>query len=262
MILIFLPSLFATLMHKNLELTTVYNHAYQENYTADSMTDIIKNAKNAYVLIDPFVDTVTEYIPSIKSNKNQVAGYISAGTGEDWRDDFGELEIFLSTKVWGEWAGEYYISNTIGALSVMKKRIDKMASWGLDWVEFDNMDWLNKETKLNYNLEATEKQAHRYINDLCDYTHTKKMKCMAKNTVENFENFDAVLYESYHDNKNWWDTQGTKDFLALNKPVIINHYNETLCDEVYLWYKTYYQNNTILFICEDKNLQKYIHYNQ
>ncbi|HHH54698.1 MAG TPA: hypothetical protein ENK91_13635, partial [Bacteroidetes bacterium] len=32
----------------------VYNQAYQENYEADKIDDIITNAKNAYVLIDPF----------------------------------------------------------------------------------------------------------------------------------------------------------------------------------------------------------------
>jgi len=264
MILLYIPVLLASLSGKSfdLALTPVYNHAYQENYDADTVNTILSNARDAYVLIDPFYEGVVAYIPQMKADGNQIGGYISAGTGENWRDDFSELEPYLTRKVWGEWAGEYYVSQTAGALSIMKYRIDKMASWGLDWVEFDNMDWLDDESKSEYGLLATSTEAKAYINDLCDYTHQKGMKCMAKNTVEGFEKFDGVLYESYSTEKNWWDTAGTKSFISAQKPVIINHYNEIHCNSIYTEYKNYYQTQNILFICEDKNLEKYKHYHQ
>ena len=87
------------------------------------------------------------------------------------------------------------------------------------------------------------------------------MQCMAKNTVEGFENFDGVLYESYNNEKNWWDNEGTKLFLKENKLVIINHYNEKDCDKVYEEYKRLYDTKTLSFICEDVKLQGYKHYN-
>jgi len=137
-----------------------------------------------------------------------------------------------------------------------------MADWGLEWVEFDNMDWLNSESKIEYNLKSTPQEAVDYINTLCDYTREKGMKCMAKNIVEGFESFDGVLYESSLESKNWWDTEGTKSFLKAGKLVIINHYNETNCDDAYAEYKNYYRNDGISFICEDIQLKKYRHYNQ
>ncbi len=241
----------------------VYNQAYQENYAADSIIDIIDHAKDAYVLIDPFEDNVFQDIPKIKTNNNQVAGYISAGTGEDWREDFKALKPFLTTKEWPQWKGEYFVSETTtGILTVMKKRIDKMADWGLGWVEFDNMDWLDEDTRVQYNLTATVQEAKTYINALCDYTHAKGMQCMAKNTVDGFGQFDGVLYESFHSEKNWWDKQGTRDFLNAGKLVIINHYNETECDSVYEEYKNFYQNENISFICENVATKKYKHYNE
>jgi len=85
---------------------------------------------------------------------------------------------------------------------------------------------------------------------------------MAKNTVEGFEHFDGVLYESYHDDKNWWDHSGMQNFLRSGKLVIINHYNETDCDSIYEEYKDFYQSNAISFICEDVSLQGYKHYHQ
>jgi len=248
---------------ENTQPMAVYNQAYQENFTADSIADIISHAKDAYVLIDPFADNVHLKVSDIKEKNNQVAGYISVGTGEDWRDDFLALKQYLTPKVWPQWEGEFFVSETnTGILPIMKERINKMSSWGLDWVEFDNMDWLDDSSRVEFNLTATEEEAKSYINALCSYTHTKGMKCMAKNTVDGFESFDGVTYESYDNNKNWWDSDDTKRFLAQNKAVIIVHYNESDCDSVYTWYKSVYNSDKISFICEDVETEHYKHYNK
>ena len=241
----------------------VYNQAYQENYAADTIAEILSNARNAYVLVDALEDDIGRFVNQIKSKQNQVAGYISAGTGENYRSDFEDLKPYLSPTSWPQWPDEFFVSETTtGILPLMKKRIDKIAAWGADWIEFDNMDWLDEETRQQYNLSATTAEANAYINALCDHTHAKGMNCMAKNTVDNFPQFDGVLYESYHDDKNWWDTQGTREFLAAGKPVIINHYNEPECDAVYAEYIEFYDNKNISFICEDTVTKKYKHYNQ
>lgn len=240
----------------------IYNQAYQENYDADKIPDIIAEAKSAYVLIDPFMDDVHTKIAEIKANNNQVGAYISAGTGEDWRADFDQLKPFLVNQQWGEWAGEYFVKETTtGILDIMKVRIDSMASWGCDWVEFDNMDWVyDDEYRSTYGFTVTLEDGHDYIQALCDYTHQKGMKCMAKNMTEGFEGFDGALYESYSDEKNWWDVAGAKNFLAAGKLVIINHYDESDCHGVYKEYMDIYGND-VSYICEDSKLKKYIHYN-
>ena len=241
----------------------VYNHAYQENFAADTVAEILANANNAYVLLETFDEAARQNISAIKDAGNIVGGYMSAGTGENWRDDFSLLEPYLTTTAWPQWPDEFFVSETTtGILPVMKARIDSLATDGVDWIEFDNMDWLDDDTRATYNLTASEVEAKAYINALCDYTHQKGIKCMAKNTVDGFSNFDGVLYESYHNEKNWWDTQGTASFLNLNKLVIINHYNETNCDAVYEEYKTRYNTDKISFICEDVATAKYKHYNQ
>lgn len=241
----------------------VFNHAYNENYDADKIDQIILNAKNAYVLIDPFQEKVPESIAKVKVNGNQVGAYISIGTGEDWRSDFADLKPYLASKQWGEWPGEYFVNKTTtGIMDIMKTRIDKIADWGFDWVEFDNMDWgLADEVRNEYNLEVTKEESIAYFQQLCDYVHEKGMKCMSKNFVEHAEDFDGVTYESYHDDKNWWDKSGAQSFLDAGKVVVIVHYNESNCNQIYADYiKTY--NNDISFICEDRNLKKYVHYNE
>lgn len=241
----------------------VYNQAYQENYQADQIPDIIANAHNAYVLIDPFENNVSASVTAIKSNGNEVGAYISIGTGENWRSDFSALQPFLVTTAWGQWPNEFFVNNTTtGILAIMKTRIDKIANWGCDWVEFDNMDWIYDDAlRSTYGFQVTQAEGIAYYKELCDYVHTKGMKCMAKNTVENAINFDGVLYESYNDDKNWWDQSGAQQFLDAGKLVIVNHYNETNCGQVYSDYKGIYNNN-LSFICEDTNLQKYVHFNE
>jgi len=244
----------------------VYNQAYQENYSADTISEILNNATNAYVLTDPFEGdstTVIDSIQTLKSNHNNVSAYISVGTGENWRSDFNLLQPYLSSKQWEDWSGEYFVSQTTsGILEVMNSRIDKIASWGFTWVEFDNMDWLeDEEIKSSYHLSATVQESKKYVNSLCDHAHTKGIKCMAKNTVEGFDQFDGVTYESFTSEKNWWDQQGTRDFLALGKPVVIVHYKENDCDGAYNYYQSFYSSDSISFICEDRNTKKYIHYN-
>ena len=241
----------------------IYNQAYQENYDADTIEDILLYAQDAYVLLDILEDNIGRYVSPIKAKGNQVSGYISAGTGETYRSDFEQLQPYLTSTAWPDWPDEYFVNEvTTGILPLMKKRIDKIAALGADWIEFDNMDWLDEDTRVQYNLSTTVTEAKAYINALCDYTHSKGMKCMAKNTVDGFERFDGVLYESFHAEKNWWDTQGTRDFINDEKLVIINHYSETDCDRVYEEYKNLYSSQKISFICEDVVTQKYKHYNQ
>lgn len=241
----------------------VYNQAYNENYDSDNVAYIIANAKNSYVLLDPFQEGIPASIPEIKANGNEVAAYISIGTGENWRTDFDEMLPYVITTEWEEWPGEFYIKETTtGVIDVMKARIDKIAAWGCDWVEFDNMDWANyDETRTDYGINVTKEEGVAYFQELLDYAHSKNLKCMAKNFVENAENFDGAMYESYKNEKNWWDQSGAQSFLDAGKIVIINHYNEKNCGKVYTDYKNIYSNN-LSFICEDSNLEKYLHFNE
>jgi len=242
---------------------SIYNQAYQENWDADKLDDIIANANNGYVLIDPFEENAHTRIAEIKANGNQVGGYISIGTGEDWRADYNDLKPYLVSKQWGKWKGEYFVNETTtGIVDIMKARIDKMAAWGCDWVEFDNMDWMYDDKNRNkYKFGTTAAQGEAYFNELCDYVHLKGMKCMAKNHVINAANFDGVLYESYKRDKDWWDHAGAQSFLDAGKLVIINHYKEYRCNKVYQEYIDLY-NNDICFICESAREKKYIHYNE
>jgi cysteinyl-tRNA synthetase, unknown class len=245
----------------------VWNQAYQENYEPDAIADILAGARDAYVLIDPFQpehgDTMGRVIEQLHARGNAVSAYISVGTGEDWRDDFAQLQPHLVERQWDDWGGEYFIDQPNDeVVAIMKARIDKIAGWGFDWVEFDNMDWTyDDEYRADYGFEATIEDGVAYYRTLCDYVHEKGMKCMAKSTVEGAEAFDGATYESYEDGKNWWDEDGAKSFLAADKPVIVVHYDDTDCDATYAEYQAIY-GHKLSFICEDRALEAYRHFNE
>ena len=249
--------------HGNAQAKEVWNCAYQENYKADNIDDVIANATNAYVLIDPFEKNAYQRISEIKAMGNEVCGYISIGTGEDWRSDWNDLKPFCVSKQWSKWKGEYFVDATnTGVVDVMKARINQLATWGCDWVEFDNMDWaFDDKNRKKYSITATQQDAIDYYNTLCDYAHSKGLKCQAKNTVKDGPNFDGVLYESFHKEKDWWDHDGAQSYLDAGKLVIINHYNEKQPNKVYQEYINLY-NAGISYICESKKEKKYIHYNE
>lgn len=239
----------------------VFNQAYQENYEPDALPDILADAKGAYVLLDPFSEAPADWaatVVSLKANGNEVGAYISIGTGEDWRKDFSALKPFLVTKAWDEWGGEYFVTSTEGALPIMQARIDKIADWGFDWVEFDNMDWAqDDDSRKTYGFGTTAEQSVAYFRALCDHVHAKGMRCMAKNLTKGADNFDGVLYESYSDDKNWWDVAGGKAFAQAGKPVIVVHYNEVDCAAVRNEYHAIY-GKSVSFICEDANTRRYL----
>jgi len=93
----------------------VWNAAYQENYQADDIQEIQANARDAYVLLDPFDAEFEQFgakiVAEIRKNGNQLAAYMSVGTGEDGRDDFQKLKSHLVERQWGAWHGEDFNSD-------------------------------------------------------------------------------------------------------------------------------------------------------
>ena len=248
---------------ETMPLTSAYNQAYSDNYEVDTIEEIILNARHSYVLLDPFSgQDLSGYIEEIKANDNEVSAYISVGTGEVWRADYYELQEFLVGKEWGDWAGEYFVNQTnTGIVEVMMKRIDQIAEMGFDWVEFDNMDWaFDDRSRAAYGFEVTVEESIAYYEDLCAYAKGKGLKCMAKSLSRGIDGFDGATFESSSEEKNWWSEADLLDFIAEgDKLVLIVHYDETECDEVYEYYLDLYGEG-ILFITEDTSTEKYRHY--
>jgi endo-alpha-1,4-polygalactosaminidase (GH114 family) len=240
----------------------VWNEAYQENYAADTVAEILAGARGCYVLVDPFANAdARAAIAQMKQNRNLVSCYISVGTCEDWRDDFAAMKPYCVSKQWGEWPGEYFIDRTDPALvTLMKARIDKMAGWGCAMVEFDNMDWaFDAANRSQYAITATAAQGEAYNQALCAYAHDKGLGCMAKSSAQGAATFDGLTVESAPDNLDWWNAADMRGMLSSAKIGIVVHYNETDCTAARTTYQTEY-GSKLSFICEDRALKKYRHF--
>ena len=240
---------------------SVWNHAYQENWDSDSVEDILDGAGNAYVLLDPFDDPeAREAIPAIKVRGNTVGVYMSVGTGENWRDDFDELSGSLVAKYWGEWQGEFFVDRiSEEVLSVMKARIDKAADWGADIIEFDNMDWaFDDAARRKYGFHVTVEESLAYVNQLKDYASSLGLLCMAKNMREGVESFAGVTYESGIGNREWWNPEDLKAFLAEGKLCVVFHYRERNPENAMEYYRERYGENLLVLI-ESRRRHGYLH---
>lgn len=231
--------------------TCVWNHAYIEHGRGDSVSDILVGARNCYVLLDPFEEnagSIGGWIDRMQENGNLVGCYISSGTCEPWRDDMDPLPSFCGEH-WPQW-DEYYIDVSDEALAVMKARIDKLAYWGCQMVEFDNMDWNDDQEAIAYN------------NALCAHARGQSMGCMAKSTTRGSENFDGFTVESYPDNMDWWSSSDMQNMLENRGIGLIVHYDENDrgdCESVYEMYKNRYGSH-LSFLCSDGS--RYLHFNE
>jgi|GEM_PF-536282 len=240
----------------------VWNEAYQENYAADTVAEILAGARDCYVLIDPFANTEARAaVGQMQQSGNIVSCYISVGTCEDWRDDFAVMKPYCVTKQWGDWPGEYFVDRTDPALvALMQARIDKMAAWGCDTVEFDNMDWtFDSAYRSQYGISATAAQGEAYNQTLCAYVHGKGMGCMAKSSAQGAGDFDGLTVESSPADMDWWSATDMQGMLSSGKIGIVVHYDETDCDSILSHYRSEY-GSKLSFICEDRALKKYRHF--
>lgn len=242
----------------------VWNQAYQENYREDSVDEMLFGAHGCYVLIDPFGSSdARNAIATLRQNENVVGCYMSSGTCEEWRDDFEEMRDYCVSEPWEQWEGEYFVDVTDESLlALMQLRIDRLAEWGCDMVEFDNMDWaFDSENRKTYGIDASEDDAMAYNGRLCEYAHRLDVGCMAKNTRRGAKEFDGGTFESYTDERDWWPHEDVAGFLAEGKLGIVVHYNEPNCDDVYADYREAY-GDMLSFICEERTSQSYRHYGE
>lgn len=253
-----------TVQEENFEIikpSTAYNHAYQENYATDTVTNILNSAVNSYVLLEADEVTVDD-IAAIKKNQNLVSAYISIGTAEKWRDDFDSLKAYCTQNQWAEWQDEYFFQTLhYYVTETMKKRIDKVADMGFDWVEFDNMDFAFDDiNSIRYGIHVPKEDAIKYYQNLCDYAHEKGLKVMAKNTFRGIDNFDGITLESYDYLFNWWPNEDLISWLDTGKLALVVHYDDENPPQSYLSYKGTYGEN-LLIIIESKILKSYVHFN-
>lgn len=161
-----------------------------------TVLDSTSNPKKMYD-IDLF-DVPISTIANLKAKGIVVVCYFSAGSSENWREDFNQFPASVQGNPLDGWAGEKWLDirqvNTLGP--IMAARMDLAVTKGCDGVEPDNVDGYTNNT--GFPLNGGHQIA--YLKYLSDLAQTRNLSIGLKNNVDQIadlvNDFDWALNES------------------------------------------------------------------
>jgi hypothetical protein len=155
----------------------------------------------------------------------KVLCYVSVGTAETYRDDWGTFPKVLIGKNWPEWPDEYYldIRRLDVLLPIMQARFARCAAAGANGIEPDNQDlqWADS----GFDISADDTVA--YMRALADLAHGMGLTIGQKNNPDVVPDLVGVLdfivtEDCHHDG---WCDQVTP-YIAAGKPVYAIEYTD------------------------------------
>ncbi len=180
--------------------------------------------------IDLF-DTSKEMIAQLKSSGKKVVCYFSAGSSEDWRSDFTQLDAVSLGKPLDGWKGEKWLDIRTGnVVNFAISRLDLAVVKGCDGVEPDNVD--GYENKTGFSITRDDQLI--FNRRIATEAHKRGLAIALKNAVDLasdlVHDFDLTINEQCH-------TYNECDQLAVftkqGKPILNAEYKFTskLCAE-------------------------------
>ncbi len=185
---------------------------WQIQLTGDLVTDIDAELYD----IDLF-DAPQPTIDALKADGRRVICYFSAGSSEDWRPDFDELDPAALGEPLDGWPGEKWLDHRHPSVwSVMRGRLDLAVTKGCDGVDPDNMDgWLQTS---GFDLTASDQLA--YNRWIANQAHLRGLTVGLKNAGDQVPDlvdyFDFELNEQCHE---YDECDQLAPFTAAAKPI-------------------------------------------
>lgn len=174
--------------------------------------------------IDLF-DTSAADIAALQAAGRRVICYFSAGSSEDWREDFDRFAAADMGSKLDAWEGERWLDiRSQGVLSIMQARLDLAVSKGCDGVEPDNMDAAANDS----GFDLTGADQVDYNRRIANEAHRRGLTVALKNagdwTSYLVAYFDLSLNEQCHEADECDQLQA---FLDAGKPIFNAEYEES-----------------------------------
>lgn len=174
--------------------------------------------------IDLF-DTPTETIEQLQNEGHYVICYFSAGSSENWRDDYSRFDTEDMGKQLDEWDGENWLDiRSPNVLDIMRDRLDMAVQKGCNGVEPDNMDGFANDT--GFNLLSVDQLY--YNRQIANSAHERDLTVGLKNDGDQAEElvdyFDFSLNEECHAYEECGQLQ---PFIDAGKPIFNAEYTDT-----------------------------------
>ena len=145
-----------------------------------SETPQLKDLPRVDVIDVDLFDTPEAVIAGLQAQGTTVVCYFSAGSAENWRPDFAQLQPHRGRRLHG-WAGEWWLDvRNPEVLVVMSRRIALAAAKGCDGVDPDNVDGFQNATGLG----LTQGDALRFLRFLATEAHGQGLKIGLKNSLD------------------------------------------------------------------------------
>ncbi|HFE45922.1 MAG TPA: endo alpha-1,4 polygalactosaminidase [Nannocystis exedens] len=164
-------------------------------------------------------------IASIQAAGFKVICYFSAGSAEDWREDFDRFAAADLGKNLDGWAGERWLDiRSPEVWQIMMDRLDLAAAVGCDGVEPDNVEAFNNDS--GFSLTADDQLA--YNRGLANAAHQRGLSIGLKN--DGVQVRELVDYYDFCVNEecNQYEECGQyQPFLDAGKPVFNAEYTES-----------------------------------
>lgn len=150
----------------------------------------ISNAKPTAAVLDiDLFDNSPSTISILKSAGAHVICYFSAGSYENWRNDWEASSDDLGNALDG-WDGEWWVDIRKDTVrDVMTKRIALAASKGCDAVDPDNVDGYNNDNGLG----LTPADSVDYLNFLAGQAHSHGVAIGLKNSLEIIDDLTGTV---------------------------------------------------------------------
>ena len=156
--------------------------------------------------------------------------YFSAGSSENFRDDFKDFPAADQGSALDGWPGERWINTRSTKIrTIMTKRLDLAVSRGCDGVEPDNVDGYANDN----GLKLTASDQLDYNRFLATEAHKRGLAVALKNDLDQIpalvNSFDLAVNEQCNE---FTECETLRPFIAAGKPVLNAEY------------KAKYRNNT------------------
>lgn len=180
--------------------------------TGDIVTDVDAELHD----IDLF-DAPQATIDALHADGRRVICYFSAGSSEDWRPDFNDLDPAALGEPLDGWPGEKWLDVRHPSVwSVMRGRLDLAVTKNCDGVDPDNMDgWLQTS---GFDLTAADQRA--YDRWIANQAHLRGLTVGLKNAGDQVPDlvdyFDFELNEQCHE---YDECDQLAPFTASGKPI-------------------------------------------
>ncbi len=181
------------------------------------------NTSHAATVYDiDLADTSVDVIQALQAAGKKVVCYFSAGSSEDWREDFHQFQPADMGRSLDEWAGERWLdTRSANVRRIMQERLTLAAQKGCNGVEPDNVDAYTNSS----GLPLTHYTQLDYNRFLAAQAHGLGLAIGLKNNVDQLADlvadFDFAVNEQCHE---YTECGAYKVFIKQGKPVFNAEY--------------------------------------